>query len=139
MADWSQPLFAELAAADSQATSAAQLPTGTMPQAVAALPVARRQPHVEALVLRAVRELTGDAQARVSPSTAFSRSISAYLSSSSSCFLALVIRCGCGRGDWLSTCGFIVVGRWVTMDDERGYAGGELSALDDKKSCARER
>jgi len=36
---------------------------------LAALSAPQRQPHVESLVLRAVRELTGDAQASVSPST----------------------------------------------------------------------
>eukprot|EP00964_Phaeocystis_antarctica_P163280 scaffold139184_cov118-Phaeocystis_antarctica.AAC.1 len=47
----------------SAAASEASPASHELADTLAALPATQRQPHVESLVLRAVRELTGDAEA----------------------------------------------------------------------------
>eukprot|EP00964_Phaeocystis_antarctica_P036962 scaffold21106_cov89-Phaeocystis_antarctica.AAC.1 len=66
-------LLGELAASVQQRGSAAASEASPalheLADTLAALPASQRQPHVESLVLRAVRELTGDAEASVTAST----------------------------------------------------------------------
>eukprot|EP00964_Phaeocystis_antarctica_P064073 scaffold38505_cov69-Phaeocystis_antarctica.AAC.1 len=66
-------LLGELAASVQQRSSAAASEASPesreLANTLAALPASQRQPHVESLVLRAVRELTDDAEASVTAST----------------------------------------------------------------------
>eukprot|EP00964_Phaeocystis_antarctica_P067990 scaffold41197_cov68-Phaeocystis_antarctica.AAC.1 len=66
-------LLGELAASVQQRGSAAAVEASPkwceLADALAALPASQRQPHVESLVLRALRELTGDAETSVTAST----------------------------------------------------------------------
>jgi polyketide synthase 12 len=70
VADPTQTRFVELMSSSAVAAPVAVAKVeGPLASALAALPASQRQPHVESLVLRAVRELTGDAEASVTAST----------------------------------------------------------------------
>eukprot|EP00964_Phaeocystis_antarctica_P050136 scaffold29059_cov73-Phaeocystis_antarctica.AAC.1 len=70
VADATQARFIELVSFSAVALLvAATAVESPLALALAALPATQRQPHVESLVLRAVRELTGEAEASVTAST----------------------------------------------------------------------